>query len=91
MVNQVAGLEGVGEGDPSQVSKGQHEAEALRRYVHRSQDGRLHPNSIQHVDCMKHAHQQQGHAHMPCLRIPTPALPSPLYIVILARIARHNS
>lgn len=70
MIDQVAGLERVGERHPCEVSKGEHESKALRRNVHGGQNGGLHPHRIQHIDGVKRAHQHQGHAHVACLHNP---------------------
>ena len=40
--NQVAGLKGVDEGNPSQVAHCKHETEAIRGDVHGGEDRRLH-------------------------------------------------
>lgn len=49
MVHQVVGLQGVREGNPHQVSKGQHEAEAIVHQVHGGQDGLLGDAGGAHV------------------------------------------
>ena len=39
--SEVSSLEGVGEGDPSEISEGKHEAETVGGDVHLGEDGRL--------------------------------------------------
>jgi hypothetical protein len=41
LVDEVAGLEGVGEGDPGEVADGEHETEAVGGDVHGGEDGGL--------------------------------------------------
>ena len=46
VVQDVEGLQAVGEGDPDEITKRQHEAEAFCRDVHGGQDGGLEPQCI---------------------------------------------
>ena len=64
MVDKVTGLEGVGEGYPGQVSKREHEPEAVVDNVHGGEDGFLGPEPVPHVEPLEGAHQDHGDGHV---------------------------
>ena len=47
---EVAGLDGVGEGHPDDVTKGKHHTKTVGNKVDGGEDGRLHVQAIEHVD-----------------------------------------
>jgi len=57
-VDQVGGLESVGEGHPRKIAKREHEAESVGGDVHRCQYGLLHDERVPHVDELEHVDQK---------------------------------
>ena len=49
---QVASLDGVDEGKPGEVAKCKHEAKAISCDIHGCENCGLHPESIEHIDCL---------------------------------------
>lgn len=55
---QIACLQGIDEGQPDQITKGEHETETIGGDVHGRQDGGFHVESIEDVQCLEGSDQQ---------------------------------